>query len=91
MMFKLSSFTFAALAVLSVSSTDAFTPKPTSVSTSGAPNWTSTSLNIFGGALKEGKYALVRSLAGEYDKNAIQERVQGLIDASPVLMFSFTT
>jgi len=39
----------------------------------------------------EGKKKLVKSLAGEYDATAIQDRMNGLIDAEPVLMFSFTT
>jgi hypothetical protein len=50
----------------------------------------STQLQVFG-FLNEGKKALVKSLAGEYDQAAIQARIQGLIDANPVLMLSFTT
>ncbi|KAG7368965.1 dithiol-glutaredoxin protein [Nitzschia inconspicua] len=41
--------------------------------------------------LNDGKKALVKSLAGEYDATAIQTRINGLIDDNPVLMFSFTT
>lgn len=57
----------------------------TSTSTS-----TSTSIGI-GAFFNEGKKKLVKSLAGEYDATAIQDRMNGLIDAEPVLMFSFTT
>jgi len=43
------------------------------------------------GLFDEGKKKLVKSLAGEYDAAAIQDRVNKLIDDNPVLMFSFTT
>merc|ERR1719469_159318 len=48
--------------------------------------------------LKEAKFGLVRSLAGDYDKDAVSLRLNGLIDGtSPecngkkVIMLSFTT
>jgi len=43
------------------------------------------------GLFDEGKKKLVKSLAGEYDAEAIQARTNGLIQDNPVLMFSFTT
>mmetsp|Transcript_31007 Transcript_31007/g.61369 ORF Transcript_31007/g.61369 Transcript_31007/m.61369 type:complete len:114 (-) Transcript_31007:550-891(-) len=53
--------------------------------------------NIFA-PLKEAKFGLVRSLAGDYDKDAVSLRLNGLIDGtSPecngkkVIMLSFTT
>ena len=51
---------------------------------------TATQVNIFG-FLNEGKKALVKSLAGEYDEAAIKARMDGLIAENPVFMFSFTT
>lgn len=39
----------------------------------------------------EGKKALVKSLAGDYDQAAIRERLDSLITESPVLMLSFET
>jgi hypothetical protein len=39
--------------------------------------------------LNEGKKALVRSLAGDYDEAAIRSKLDGLISDKPVLMFSF--
>lgn len=47
-------------------------------------------LRLFG-FLNDGKKALVKSLAGEYDKDAIQDRMNGLVSANQVFMFSFTT
>ena len=41
--------------------------------------------------LNEGKKALVRSLAGNYDQAAIQAKINGLIEEKPVLMLSFRT
>lgn len=41
--------------------------------------------------LNEGKKALVRSLAGDYDQAAVQARLNGLIREKPVLMLSFRT
>ena len=43
--------------------------------------------------LKDGKKALVKSLAGEYDDVAVRARLDGLIESSQngVLMLSFTT
>ena len=41
--------------------------------------------------LKNGKQALVKSLAGDYDKAAVRGRINNLIEENPVLMLSFTT
>ena len=51
---------------------------------------TATKCNLFN-FLKDGKQALVRSLAGDYDKEAVRGRVNNLIEENPVLMLSFTT
>jgi len=39
--------------------------------------------------LNEGKKALVKSLAGEYDQEAVRAKLNGLIADKPVLMLSF--
>ena len=39
--------------------------------------------------LNEGKKALVRKLAGEYDAVAVRAKLEGLIANEPVLMLSF--
>ncbi len=41
--------------------------------------------------LKEGKKALVKKLAGDYDAAAVRARLDGLIADNKVLMLSFTT
>lgn len=41
--------------------------------------------------LKDGKKALVRSLAGEYDQKAVRDRINTMVEENPVLMLSFTT
>ena len=75
---------FAALFLLLLSSpstTDAFV-KPTgggglnALNTSSSTT-TTTQVNVFG-FLNEGKKALVKSLAGEYDQTAIQDRMKEL-------------
>lgn len=40
--------------------------------------------------LKEGKKALVKSLAGDYDEAKIRAKLEGYINDEPVLMLSFT-
>lgn len=52
---------------------------------------TSISVGNIVGLFDEGKKKLVKSMAGEYDAEAIQARTNGLINDNPVLMFSFTT
>jgi len=39
----------------------------------------------------DGKKKLVKSLAGDYDEDAVRARTNGLINDNPVLMLSFTT
>ena len=41
--------------------------------------------------LNEGKKALVKSLAGDYNQAAVRARLDGLIADKPVLMLSFRT
>mmetsp|Transcript_8422 Transcript_8422/g.11070 ORF Transcript_8422/g.11070 Transcript_8422/m.11070 type:complete len:93 (-) Transcript_8422:577-855(-) len=41
--------------------------------------------------LKEGKKALVKSLAGDFDEPAIRARLDNLVSSNKVLMLSFTT
>lgn len=79
---------FAMLAAMLLASVQAFQCRPGFPA--GRSVATSTQLHVFG-FLNEGKKALVKSLAGEYDQVAIQARIQGLVDESPVLMLSFTT
>lgn len=66
-------------------------PRPGFAARGGAaapPSRTRANLFDF---LKDGKKALVRSLAGEYDAPAVRERIDGLVKGNPVLMFSFRT
>ena len=67
-----------ALCLLLSASADAFLP-----SNKNHPQ--STQLGLFG-FLKDGKKALVRSLAGDFDEAAIQKRLEGLIANNKVLM-----
>mmetsp|Transcript_28005 Transcript_28005/g.45972 ORF Transcript_28005/g.45972 Transcript_28005/m.45972 type:complete len:87 (+) Transcript_28005:117-377(+) len=46
--------------------------------------------NLFA-LLKGGKVGLVKSLAGEYDAVAVRNKMDSLVQDSPVLMYSFTT
>jgi hypothetical protein len=93
MMFHRSSLAVAAafsLMFLLADSTDAFVGKPTFATTARGGTRSTTRANMFG-FLNDGKKALVKSLAGEYDAPAIQARMQGLINDNTVLMLSFTT
>lgn len=92
---------FALLVALSLltTTTDAFVKPAVSLASLNGGGWRgssssssspSTQVNLFD-FLKEGKKALVKSLAGEYDEVAIQARMKDLIDSNPVFMFSFTT
>ena len=49
-----------------------------------------TTLGLFN-FLNQGKKALVKSLAGDYDAVAIRARIDSLVADNPVLMLSFTT
>jgi hypothetical protein len=51
---------------------------------------TSSQLQLFG-FLNEGKKALVKKIAGDYDEAAIQARIDKDINNNQVLMYSFTT
>ena len=57
----------------------------------GSSSSTSIGVGNIVGLFDEGKKKLVKSMAGEYDAEAIQARTNGLINDNPVLMFSFTT
>ena len=78
---------------LASQSTRAFSVHPPSLGPNIATSnkaTTSTTLHLFD-IFNEGKKALVRKLAGEYDQAAIRARLDGLIANSPVLMLSFET
>ena len=47
-------------------------------------------LNLFS-IFDEGKKALVKKMAGDYDSDKVKARITGLINDNPVLMLSFTT
>ena len=57
---------------------------------SSSSSSSTTELGVFN-FLNEGKKKLVKSLAGDYDQEAVRARIDGLIQSNPVLMFSFTT
>jgi len=48
-------------------------------------------MNVVGDFFKQGKIALVKSLAGDYDETAIRNRLDTLISENRALMLSFTT
>lgn len=80
----------AVVALVSVSDAEAFV-RPSLVLTTGKSNpssssSSSTELGIMN-FLNDGKKALVKSLAGEYDAAAVKARISGLIDDNSVLMF----
>lgn len=78
----------AALFLL-LSNAEAFLKPSNNVAFSRATQ-TSTQIGAFD-FLKEGKKALVKKLAGDYDKAAVRARLNGLIADNKVLMLSFTT
>jgi glutaredoxin 3 len=80
-MFRLSFALTAALSCLLVLSGEAF-QRP-NLARKSPP----TQLHLFG-FLNDGKNALVKSLAGDYDQAAVQARIQGLIGDNSVFMFS---
>mmetsp|Transcript_34194 Transcript_34194/g.72856 ORF Transcript_34194/g.72856 Transcript_34194/m.72856 type:complete len:187 (-) Transcript_34194:247-807(-) len=41
--------------------------------------------------LKEGKVGIAKSLAGDYDEDAVKRKLDNLVKKNPVLMLSFTT
>ena len=84
---------FAILALISESSSaflKSSTPNSRNHVSSRTGESSSTAVGIFG-FLGDAKKNLVKSLAGEYDAEAIQARTNGLIKDNPVLMLSFTT
>lgn len=84
------SSTILFLAFTVTSSADAFVSQTATTKASVSSSSSTTRLQVFD-FFKEGKKKLVKSLAGDYDEEAIKARVEGLIETNPVLMFSFTT
>lgn len=83
----------AVLAVLFLltQSAQAFLNKPgTFACVRNAVATSTTQVNLFD-IFNEGKKALVKKIAGDYDAAAIRARLDGLIADNPVLMLSFTT
>ena len=98
---KLSFLNFLSLGLL-LSSSNAFTPY--NIQTNAPINRTSTSTRLFNkkdlnqmikgiftNPVTNAKKALVQSLAGNYDKEQIQNELSTLIQNEPILMLSFTT
>jgi len=79
--------------VLFTGSSSAFVRSSIRISSPVSTTTTTTSVGVGNimGLFDEGKKKLVKSLAGEYDAEAIQARTNGLINDNPVLMLSFTT
>lgn len=69
-------------------SPSATTTRSRSISTTSS---SSTRLHGMFDFVDEGKKALVKKLAGDYDEVAIQNRLKTLIEENKVLMLSFTT
>jgi glutaredoxin 3 len=87
----LTSFALVALAFAVTTDVDAFI-HPCLVLGIGKPEPTSSTSEVgLMNFLNDGKKALVKSLAGEYDSASVKARIDGLVDDNPVLMFSFTT
>ena len=88
------SVVFACLAVAQqqVQVASAFISKPSSfgLTSTMSSTATTTQLGLFD-FLKEGKKALVKSLAGEFDEAAVKARLDNLVSDNKVLMLSFTT
>lgn len=76
-----------AISLLLSQSASAFVNNP---SFTPAVRNSSTEVNLKG-FLNEGKKALVKSLAGDYDAAAIRARMDSLVKDNAVLMLSFTT
>lgn len=83
------------LALLTGSTTTAFVPS--SMRNGGNPvpatatRDTSVGVGNILDLFNDGKKKLVKSLAGDYDEEAVRARTNGLINDNPVLMLSFTT
>jgi len=83
----------ALFVVLASQSSCAFSVIPPSYKTpasSSSSTTTTTQLGLFN-AFNEGKKALVRKLAGDYDQGAVRARLDSLIADNPVLFLSFET
>jgi len=82
----------ALFVVLASQSSCAFSVLPPSCKTpaSSTSITTTTQLSLFN-AFNEGKKALVRKLAGDYDQGAVRARLDSLIADNPVLFLSFET
>ena len=79
------------LLVLVPQSTVAFSVLPPAVTSNvKASSRLSQPLGLFN-VFNEGKKALVRKLAGDYDQTAIRARLESLIADSPVLVLTFET
>jgi len=83
----------SALLLVTLSTTEAFGIHNQHRSIHQTSKTTSTQRNIFKNPFNEGKKALVKSLAGDYDKSAVKDRLDSLIanEGSSCLMLSFTT
>mmetsp|Transcript_12466 Transcript_12466/g.20695 ORF Transcript_12466/g.20695 Transcript_12466/m.20695 type:complete len:86 (+) Transcript_12466:69-326(+) len=77
-------FLLAVLVCLSTPS-QSFVPQPAKAFRGGA-----TQVQLFN-LFKEGKKALVRSIAGDFDEVAVGARLDSLISDNKVLMLSFAT
>lgn len=85
-------------ALLSSHSVDAFIVQPSFVA-SAAPTASTTYSSASRQSSRlhlmdffnEGKKALVRKLAGDYDQQAVRARLDSMIRDSPVLMLTFET
>lgn len=61
-----------------------------SINTVHVAKASTTQLHMFN-FIKEGKKKLVKSLAGDYDEEAVRARLNSLVNDNPVFMLSFTT
>ena len=80
-----------------ITSTRAFVPvgrQASTIHTRTSPACTllaANPLDTLFSVLREGKVGLVKSLAGEYDADAVRAKLDGLVEDNSVLMLSFTT
>lgn len=79
------------IALASASSSHAFyTPVPSTALLKSFSTSSSTSLALGFNPFNEAKKKLVQALAGDYDKEATQAKLQNLISSNKILMMSFT-
>ena len=84
---------YVALLTLAFTSTRAFVV-PVGLHARASPACTplaANPLDTLFSVLKEGKVGLVKSVAGEYDADAVRAKLDGLVEDNSVLMLSFTT